>query len=412
VIHAETFTNGLTLVAEEMPWLESVAFTCLVPSGCAFDPPGQAGLANLLCDMVERGCGERDSREFVETLDALGVDHNAAPSTLDTTFSASMVADKLPATLGIYADLLRQARLPADQLEDSRQVCLQELMALGDDLPQRAMLALRATHYPAPLGANVYGTFETVQAITDEDVRRAYASAFRPGDTILSVAGKLDWSALRDLVCELLGDWPSAETPPLPLVDPSGGYHHIEHDSNQTQVTLAYPTVVYRDERFYPSRAAVGILSDGMSSRLFSEVRENRGLCYSISASYHSHPDHAAVLCYAGTSADRAQETLDVTVSELLRLPEGVEEDELNRMKARTKSAIIMQQESSRSRSVSLAFDWRHLGRARTMQEVKDHIDALRVDRVNAFLRENPPADFTCVTLGPKPLEMPDAISS
>jgi predicted Zn-dependent peptidase len=148
-----------------------------------------------------------------------------------------------------------------------------------------------------------------------------------------------------------------------------------------------------------------------MSSRLFTEVREKRGLCYSVYATMHTLRDRGSVLCYAGTSAERAQETLDVTVSELVRLVEGIREDELSRLKARIKSSLIMQQESSSSRSGAIARDWYHLGRVRTLDEVSRLLDALKCQSINTFLAANPPQDFTIVTLGPKPLEVPVGIS-
>jgi predicted Zn-dependent peptidase len=151
----------------------------------------------------------------------------------------------------------------------------------------------------------------------------------------------------------------------------------------------------------------VGILSDGMSSRLFTEVREKEGLCYTIYASVNTLRDRGAVLCYSATSTERAQETLDVTMRELRRLKEGVAEDELQRLKARIKSSLIMQQESSASRSVSMAIDWYHLGRVRSLQEVSDYINALTAESISDYLRRNSPRDFRLVSLGAKPLEMP-----
>ena len=147
--------------------------------------------------------------------------------------------------------------------------------------------------------------------------------------------------------------------------------------------------------------------SSGSSSRLFTEVRERRGLCYTVYASLHTQRDRASVLCYAGTTAQRAQETLDVTVRELLRLGEGIQQSELDRLKARIKSSLIMQQESSSARSGSIARDWAHLRFVRTMDEIAALIDGLTCQSIGKFLAEHPPQDFTIVTLGPQALVMP-----
>src|SRR5207244_406201 len=151
----------------------------------------------------------------------------------------------------------------------------------------------------------------------------------------------------------------------------------------------------------------VGVLSGGMSSRLFTEVREKRGLCYTVFASQHTHRDRACVLCYAGTSAERAQETLDVTLGELTKISQGILPEELTRLKARVKSGLIMQGESSSARSGSIARDWYHLGHARTLADIGQLVDALTVESINEYLKANPPKDFTVVTLGPNPLKVP-----
>jgi predicted Zn-dependent peptidase len=175
---------------------------------------------------------------------------------------------------------------------------------------------------------------------------------------------------------------------------------------------LAYTSIPYPHPDYFQARGAVGVLSDGMSSRLFTEVREKRGLCYTVYASCHSLKDRGSVVCYAGTTTERAQETLDVMYGELVRLEQGIEPDELNRLKARIKSSLIMQQESSVSRSGSIAADWYYLNRVRTLDELGAIIDGLTCESINRYLAAHPPRDFCAVTLGAKPLEMPRAISA
>jgi predicted Zn-dependent peptidase len=144
-----------------------------------------------------------------------------------------------------------------------------------------------------------------------------------------------------------------------------------------------------------------------MSSRLFTEVRERRGLCYSVYATLHSLRDQAQVLCYAGTSVERAQETLDVTLRELRRVAEGIGEDELLRCKARAKSSLIMQQESTAARAGAMATDWFYLKRLRPIDEIQQAIDSLTPHKLLEFLERSPLKDFTLVTLGPEPLVLP-----
>jgi predicted Zn-dependent peptidase len=223
---------------------------------------------------------------------------------------------------------------------------------------------------------------------------------FQPTGAILGVAGRIDWDSLKNHVDQLLSDWQPLPAPALTVRRPGPPRDHLMHDSNQTQIGIAYPTVPYRHPDYFQASAAVGVLSGGMSSRLFTEVREKRGLCYTVYASYHTLRERASVLCYAGTTAERAQETLDVTLGELRRLSAGIERNELDRLKARVKSALIMQQESSSARSGAIARDWYHLSRVRTLDELAAMVDALTCETINNYLTKNPPSDFTIVTLG------------
>jgi predicted Zn-dependent peptidase len=225
------------------------------------------------------------------------------------------------------------------------------------------------------------------------------------------VAGNFDWPRLRDQVERLFDDWPTTNDPAPAASNGRDLGTHIPYDSSQSHVGIAYPTIPYKHPDYFQAWASVGVLSNGCSSRLFTEVRERRGLCYTVNASLHTQRDRAAVFCYAGTTADRAQETLDVTIGELLRLGDGIEVNELDRLKARIKSSLIMQQESSSARSGAIAREWYHLGRARTLDEIGRLIDALTRDTINAFLRTNPPRDLLVVTLGPEPLEVPVGVS-
>ena len=405
------FDNGLVLIAEPMQWLESAAFSIVVPAGSALDPEDRLGLGNFTSEMVQRGCGRRDSHQFVEDLERLGVESNASVSVAHGSFGGAMPAENLCDALAIYADLLRRPHLPDDQLEEGRLVCYQEVRAIEDDLARKTMTLLRRRHYPEPWGRSCQGTFESLERITADDIRRFHGTAYRPGGTILSVAGKIDWPRLRDQVGDLLGDWTEQQSQTPQTAPAPNGYEHHPIDSSQTHVGVGYANVPYRHPDYYRARAAVGVLSDGMSSRLFTEVRENRGLCYTVYASCYSLKDFGAVLCYSGTSTDRAQETLDVMLAELRRLGEGIRPDELARLKSRIKSTLIMQQESSPSRSATMAADWYHLGRAQKIEEVGRVIDELTCEGVNAYLAEHPPENFTVVTLGAEPLEVSHGVS-
>lgn len=410
-IHTHVFDNGLALVAEPSAGVESAAFTFLVPGGCCHDPTSRAGLASLACEMTIRGCGTRDGRAFINDLETLGIERGESVGLTLTSYSGATVHNHLNDALEIYADLIRRPLLPEDQLEAGQQVCLLELASIEDDPSHKLMLELRRQHYPDPWGRSSQGTAEDLRASTIDDVRQFHRTRFQPNGAILGVAGKIEWNAVVDLVGQLFGDWKPVETADPVEAPCLGGHTHLNAPSNQTQIGIAFPSIPYRHPDYFQAWGAVGVLSGGMSSRLFTEVRERRGLCYSIHASLNTQRDRAAVMCYAGTTAERAQETLDVTFHELVRLGRGIHTDELGRLKARIKSGLIMQQESTSARSGAIAREWHHLGLARTLDEIGGLVDALSSESINAYLKKHPPSDFTVVTMGPDPLETPSAVS-
>jgi predicted Zn-dependent peptidase len=406
-IHTHVLSNQMVLVGEPTDSVQSAAFTLLVPNGSSTDSVDRQGLSSMLCDMVLRGAGARDSRALINDLEVLGVERGESVGVSQTSFSAASLADNLAEALTIYADIVRRPQLPASQLEFARQVCVQELRSVEDEPAQKLMNFLRQRSYPEPWGRSSCGTQQGISECALSDIQQQWSAHYRPNGTILGVAGNFEWSQLVEHVESLFGDWPtSSEQPSLQYKEENVPVHH-SHDSNQCHLGIGFPTVPYRHEDYLQAWAAVGVLSSGMSSRLFTEVRERRGLCYSVTASLQTQLERARVFCYAGTSSERAQETLDVTYAELLRLGEGIEQQELDRLQAQIKSGLIMQQESTSARSGSLARDWYHLGRTRTLDEVGRLVDMLSSDSINQFLANNPPGNFTFATLGPQPLEQP-----
>lgn len=411
MILSHVFSNGLVLLAEPMTSVESVAFTFRVPAGTAVEPADKGGLAGLTCELALRGAGPRDNRQFVNDLDNLGVQRSESVGDAHVVFSGATLARNLSPALEIYADVIRRPRMPAAELEPCRLMALQELSAVEDEPAHKVMLELRRRHFPDPWGRSSQGERAALESMGLDDVRGFFERVYRPDGAILGVAGRLDWERLKDDVGRLLGDWPALEKPKINEGTAGPHREHLPHESNQTQIALAYPSVPYQHSAYYVASAAVAVLGDGMSSRLFTEVREKRGLCYSVYASHGTLFDRGSVFCYAGSSAERAQETLDVMLHEIVRLTEGIEPGELDRLKTRVKSSLIMQQESTFARSALLTRDWYFLGRVRTLDEVEAIVDALSADEINTYLAAHRPEKFTIVTLGPKALEVPVGIS-
>jgi predicted Zn-dependent peptidase len=410
-IHSETLPNGLTLVMEPMADVQSAAFSLLVPAGSLYDPPGRNGTASLLSDFLIRGAGSRDTKQLSAALDNLGLHRSENAGVNHITLTGATLADNLPQALRLYGDVLQHPLLPADQFEAARAGVEHSLHSIEDDPRHKVMIELRRRCYDRPWGLPTEGDLLDLPNITVDDVRVHFQRCFHPNGVILGIAGKFDADSMREVVAETFGEW--APAPEAQFERAPGGpkRDHIQQDSTQTHIGLAYEAVPYRSEDYYAAWAAVGVLSGGMSSRLFTEVREKRGLCYSIYATLNTQRDEGRVLCYAGTTAERAQETLDVSLRELVRLGEGIDETELERCKARAKSALVMQQESTSARSSAIARDLFYLGRVMTLDAVSAKIEALTTGTILDYVHRFPARDVTLLTIGPAPLEVPDDLS-
>jgi predicted Zn-dependent peptidase len=408
LIAQHEYPNGLVLVAETMPGVQSAAFTLLLPAGAAYEPADRGGAAGMVSEWITRGAGERDSRELLSALDNLGVSHGESAQTLHTSLAAATLGRNLIPALELFADIVLRPHLADEEVEPIRALALQNLRSLEDDPGTKVIYELRKRHFPDPWGRPAPGTPEGVAALSAAELRDFFGRSYRPNGAILGVAGAIDWPSLRAAVGQLFGAW-EPQPEPVVQVRPSGPLRdHILRETQQIQIALAYPSATVSNPDYYRARAAAAILGGYSSARLFTEVREKRGLCYSVYASYESQRDRAAILCYAGTSADRAQQTLDVTLAEIDRLARsGVEPEELETMRAGLKSSLIMAQESSMSRSGSLASDWFHLGRVRSLSEISSALDALTPESVSQYAAQQSLAEMTILTLGPNALVMP-----
>jgi len=271
------FPNGLTLLAERMPHVRSAAMYFLVPGGCGYDPPKQLGLAGALADLITRGAGERDSRELTLALDNLGLDRSESVGIHHFRFWGTTLARNLPAALRIYADILRLPHLPDDELESVQALALQDIKGLEDEPGSRVMVELRRHLYPRPLSNDHRGTVEGIQALTPESIRAHHARYFRPSGSILAVAGNVEWAPLVDLVGALFGDWEGGPPEPFELGPPPPKRAHLSKELEQTQITVAYPSVPVPDPDYYAALGASNVLSGGMGRGCLRRSARRRG---------------------------------------------------------------------------------------------------------------------------------------
>lgn len=401
-------TNGFTLVGEPMPSKQAAAWTFLIPAGSASEPAGRDGITSVLEGVCYRGAGDKNARQLSDALDDLGVDRGGGADVEYTTFGGATLGLYLLDALSLYADLIRRPLFPADEWEAQRDLALQSLDSLEDAPSRKMFVRLRREYFESGYGRSPIGTREGLTALTWDDLRADHQARFRPEGAILALAGHFDFEAVAAHVERLFGDWEGAAPAPgapNPVTTPI--FRHIEQDTAQQQIGVAYAGVPSTDVDFYAYRVATSILSGGMGARLFTEVREKRGLVYSVSASAHAHRGVGFSLAYAGTTPQRAQETLDVLLAELQKIGDGASENELERAKIGMLSSLVMQEESSRARAGAIARDFWMLGRVRSLDEITEGVSAVSPQSIREFYERQPVKDFSVVTLGPAALQLP-----
>lgn len=402
MIYCSELPNGMTLLGESMPHLKSCAFSLEIPAGVGHESRNCNGIASFVCEMALRGCGRWGSREFMEILQGMGVDRGERVGIGYTSYCAAFPAEYLSDTLEIYGSLAREAHFDADGLEPSRQSVVLERQALDDDPGTLVALAARKDFFPDPWGLHPWGEIDVLERLSLDEIRAFYKKFYRPDGAVLSVAGAFDWDQLLQTVERVFLPWKSQgrieiEDQAKPRVN-----RHVPFDSQQTHIIIGFNGIPYSHPDYYRLWAAISALGGGTSGRLFSEVREKRGLCYSVGASYYSLPRHAGVFCSASTSSERSHETKNCMEKEIEKLFDGITEPELNRVKVRARSSLIMEQELCGSRASNLASDWMNLKKLPTLEQRCERVEELTLESVNSYLVEHVPADFQITTLGPE----------
>ena len=394
--------NGMVLLGEPMEAVSSVAFGFMLPAGAALLPDGCCGAGGVIAEWIFRGAGDRNSRQLGDALDGLGLARSRSVGSSHIIVGAALEAGNLAEALDLYADVVLKPSLKGDQFDLARQLAVDGILSLDDDPRQKVMLKLREQFYPSPLGRSPVGEIAELKALTADKAKQIIKDNFNLSQTIFAVAGKYDFDAVCQQIENIFETEQQKATEPIKLGSKAGKYTHIDNDGAQVHIGLMTETVKPTDENYYNARVAVSVLSGGMSARLFTKVREERGLCYAIGARYHALKGAAGIMCYAGTTPEKAQETLDVIIQQFDELSEGISEEEIQRAKVGLKSSLILSSESSSSRAGAIAGDYYMLGRVRGLDEIKDKIEETGVDSVLGFLRSNKFKDFTVVTIGPK----------
>jgi predicted Zn-dependent peptidase len=380
----------------------------MMRAGPVTAPEGQEGISKVLAEMCYRGAGGYDSRGLSEALDGLGLQRGGGAAGEMASFGGALLADNLGKALDLHADIVQRPALPESELEPVVALALQDLEALEDAPARKMFVHLRGAYYSNAYGRSALGKAEALQGLTTGALREDHARRYLPGGAILSVAGRFEWGWLKDAVEKAFGAWSgSGPDAPDPQYRTDPHYDHIDQETAQEHIGLTYASIPPTHPGRYAARMAIGVLSGGMSARLFTEIREKRALVYSVSASPSEVRGHGTIMCYAGTTPERSQETLDVLIHELRRLGEGVETSELERARVGLLSSLVMQGESTGARARAITSDFFYLGRVRSLREIREGVEGVTPKDIVDHLAEHPAENFTVTSLGPRRLKVP-----
>lgn len=385
-----TLSCGMRIALERNTGVRSVGIAWSLPVGSAGDPEGAAGEgeSTLLSELITRGAGDLDSRAFSEALDRIGAQRSCGTTAYHTLATMTVLGSRLEPALDLLCTMVRAPRFDADGLEPARSLALQSLASLADDPSHLVMLRLAEIALPSPFNRTSFGHAEGLKSLTLGGLRDAWFRRCVPGGAILGIAGAIEPARVIDQLERRLSGWTGAFAEPVPAAQAARGSVHIPQQSAQTHMGLAIDAPHERDPQSLAHRLAVKIIGGGMSSRLFTEVREKRGLCYSVGMSYAAGRDRGISQVYAGSTPERAPRTLECIRTELARAAKGVSSDEFEGAIVGLKSRLVMQGESSLARASAISGDVFRIGRPRSLAEVAADADRISHDSLNEHMAQ------------------------
>ena len=405
--------NGLTAILQPMKNAESTAITVVTPCGAIYDPSDNEGLANIASEWIMRGAGDRDSKQLDTALDILGAQHSIATGHRFMLWSSLQLSRNLPDIITIAADIFQKPMLEDTHFEQCRDLCRQDIEALEDEPARMATLLLRENFFPYPLNRSVMGTLKSINMINLEDAREHIRKNMVPENAIIAIAGKIDCDKTIDHINELFGDWQGNKAKFPAIIPPNNGVHHYQKDSAQQHIAIGHKAPLLSNTRmYYPARIFEAILSHGMGSRLFAEVREKRGLVYHVSSSYSGSPEAAGMITTAGSRPEVVDETLSVITEVLSTSGEDITDDELLRAKIQIRSSLVMHGQSPASRTSAIVSDWFQLGHIRQLHEIESTINNVTKEDIINYLADFPLCDPTISSVGPNSLSIQPSIQN
>jgi predicted Zn-dependent peptidase len=384
--------NGLQLVGQQIPGVQSAAAVFWVRTGTRDEADEQMGVSHFLEHMAFRRTAHRTGEDVDREFEEMGADHNAGTWLEMTFYWARVLGENAGWAIEVLADLTHPS-LEAEDFEQERNVILEEI-ARYEDQPTHVLLAnfLRDYFRQHPLSRETLGTPETIKALTVEQMREYWRKRYGTRNMIFAIAGNFDWETVAQEVETLTRDWEPGETGRVLSTIPFEPAFHIEQQGKfvQEQLAIGTPSVPRSDPRYYAAALLATILGDDTGSRLFWALHQT-GLAESASSSVMEFEDNGLMLTHIATEPGLAVDALRAAEAELKRLQEfDIEQDELDRAKAKLNSSVIIGGESTNERVMSLIRSWLTYGKLETLEEIRQKIEAVTLDDLRELVRVFP----------------------
>ncbi len=379
--------NGLTIISDHMPHVETVALGVWVATGARHEGAREHGISHFIEHMAFKGTARRTARAIAEGIEEVGGELNAATSLDSTAFYARLLKGDLAIGLEILADIMLNPTYPGEELERERNVILQEIAATRDSPEEIVMDLIQDAAFPRqPLGRPILGTVRTVGRFISADMHAFREARYHAGGMVLSAAGNVDHAALVRHAEALFGALRGGKRVVPKPAKYAGGMRLSSRRFEQAHVVMGYQSPSYREPDFYAAQVFSGLFGGGMSSRLFQEVREKRGLCYAIYSSAWGLGDTGMFNIHAATGPETMSALIDVVSAELDKAAAARPEDgEVRRAKAQLKAGLLMSLESPIARAEQMARQMLALGRLMPMAELIEKVDAVDGEQVRAL---------------------------
>jgi predicted Zn-dependent peptidase len=383
-VEVSRLSNGLTVATETLPNLESVALGTWVKSGARNERDEEHGMAHLLEHMAFKGTTSRSAFEIASEIENVGGEINAATSVETTSFYARVLSDDVPLAVDILSDILQNSEFDPDELEREQHVILQEIGAAHDTPDDIVFDRFTETAFRhQTLGRSILGTPETVKSFTSKQLHDFMERQYGAERMVMVAAGDIRHDDfVRDVEKRLGGFRTKAESAVPTYAQYVGGDFRENRDLMDAQIVLGFEGRAYHVRDFYASQVLSMILGGGMSSRLFQEVREKRGLCYSVYAFHWGFSDTGIFGVHAATGQHDIAELVPVIIRELERAGQAIGQDELDRARAQYRAGLIMSGESPASRASQIARQLLLFGRPIPKEELMDRLSKLTVERL------------------------------